>query len=209
MTEPTKSGISRRTLAKGAAWSVPAAAVVAAAPAYAVSIPEPVIDFGNACGNTGATQKGCGGKKTLQVPLTLSNNTNADIVFQITSMYTCNCATAPTAAGAGVYSGVRGIWATPSHTVANQNKCTAPTGSTCAGAATGTVSGAVSSVVVPAGATNKTYWIESVVTNNSSNFATTINWRLLTPGTPCTVLDTGMAKTTTAISPQNCDGANK
>jgi len=37
MTEPTQSGISRRTLAKGAAWSVPAVAVAAAAPAYAVS----------------------------------------------------------------------------------------------------------------------------------------------------------------------------
>lgn len=37
MTEETKYGISRRTLAKGAAWTVPAAAVVAAAPAYAVS----------------------------------------------------------------------------------------------------------------------------------------------------------------------------
>ena len=39
MSDPAKIGVSRRTLAKGAAWTVPAAAVVAAAPAYAASIP--------------------------------------------------------------------------------------------------------------------------------------------------------------------------
>ena len=38
MTEETTNlGVSRRTLAKGAAWTVPAAAVIAAAPAYAKS----------------------------------------------------------------------------------------------------------------------------------------------------------------------------
>ncbi|WP_432560132.1 hypothetical protein [Granulicoccus sp. GXG6511] len=37
MPDPAKIGVSRRTLAKGVAWTVPAAAVVAAAPAYAVS----------------------------------------------------------------------------------------------------------------------------------------------------------------------------
>ena len=37
MSELANTGVSRRTLAKGAAWTVPAAAVVAAAPAYAVS----------------------------------------------------------------------------------------------------------------------------------------------------------------------------
>ena len=121
----TKFGVSRRTLAKGAAWSVPAVAVAAAAPAYASSIPEPTIDFGGACGNTGATQKGCGGEKTLQVPLTLSNPTGTDIVFQITSMDTCNCATAPTGPGSNVYSGVRGVWATTSHTMDGHDDCTA------------------------------------------------------------------------------------
>ena len=57
MTEQTQSGISRRTLAKGAAWSVPAAAVVAAAPAYANSVPEIEIDFGSssACKMSGAS----------------------------------------------------------------------------------------------------------------------------------------------------------
>lgn len=37
MSELAKSGVSRRTLAKGAAWTVPAAAVVAVAPSVAAS----------------------------------------------------------------------------------------------------------------------------------------------------------------------------
>ena len=50
MTEQTQSGISRRTLAKGAAWTVPAAAVVAAAPAYAKSgIIDPSYEPGTFC----------------------------------------------------------------------------------------------------------------------------------------------------------------
>ena len=35
--DTTKLGVTRRTLAKGAAWSVPAVAVAAAAPAYAAA----------------------------------------------------------------------------------------------------------------------------------------------------------------------------
>lgn len=51
MTEDTsKFGVSRRTLAKGAAWTVPAAAVVAAAPAYAKSgVCEEYTLAGNTC----------------------------------------------------------------------------------------------------------------------------------------------------------------
>lgn len=199
MTEDTtKAGVSRRTLAKGAAWSVPAVAVAAAAPAYASSIPEPEIEFGKACGNTGATKKGCGNEKSLQVPLTLSNPTGSDIVFQVTSMYTCNCATAPTAPGTGVYPGVFGIFSTPSHTVDDHNDCTTVTASNC--------TGGVASVVVPAGTVNATYWIVSATTDNSSTFSTTINWRLL--DAECNVLDTGAAQTTHAIAPQNC-GSDK
>lgn len=48
MAEEIKFGVSRRTLAKGAAWTVPAVAVAAAAPAYAKSGVPIVIDFDNA-----------------------------------------------------------------------------------------------------------------------------------------------------------------
>ncbi|TBT87408.1 hypothetical protein ET989_03630 [Propioniciclava sinopodophylli] len=53
MTEETKSGISRRTLAKGAAWSVPAVAVAAAAPAYAKSSGGPTVTVLSACKQPG------------------------------------------------------------------------------------------------------------------------------------------------------------
>lgn len=54
MTDTTKSGISRRTLAKGAAWAAPAVAVAAAAPNVAASpvTPPPCITAaftGNPC----------------------------------------------------------------------------------------------------------------------------------------------------------------
>lgn len=43
MTQESKGGISRRTLAKGVAWSIPAVVVVTAVPAYAASPGEPII----------------------------------------------------------------------------------------------------------------------------------------------------------------------
>jgi len=43
------STVSRRTLAKGAAWAVPVIAVAAAAPAQAASGDEPTLAFVGAC----------------------------------------------------------------------------------------------------------------------------------------------------------------
>ena len=48
VTSEKKSGISRRTVAKGMAWSVPAVALAVAAPAYAASPCTPVPSFGGA-----------------------------------------------------------------------------------------------------------------------------------------------------------------
>ncbi len=201
------SHYSRRTLVRGVAWSVPVVAVAANAPAFATSHdvpPPPVINFGGACGNTGAKQKGCGGDKTIQVPLTLSNPTSEDVVFQITSMYTCNCETAPTAAGAGVVSGVRGIFRTPSHAVANQNKCAPVAEATCSGGVDG------GTILVPAGTAAATYWIESNSLGDASRFSSRISYRLLSAsgsGSSCAVLSTGEAFTAAAISPGNCNGS--
>lgn len=47
--EIQKSTPTRRTVAKGVAWSAPAVAVVAAAPAYAASGPPPIITFLEGC----------------------------------------------------------------------------------------------------------------------------------------------------------------
>lgn len=194
LEDTSTGGVSRRTVTKAMAWAVPAVAVAASAPMAAASVIPPVINFGGACGNTGSTGKGCGGVKTLQVPLTLSNNSGKDVAFVIDSMFTCNCATAPTASGAGVVSGVRGIWSTPAG-FGSHNSCTAVPSASCGGSA---------SVVVPNGRTGLTFWIESAEgLDNSSLFSTTINWKILDPVT-CAVLSQGQAQTATAIQQQNC-----
>ena len=197
------SHYSRRTVVRGAAWSVPVIAIAAPIPAFATSHtpPPPDIDFGRACGNTGSTGKGCGGKFTLEVPLTLSNPGSTAIIFQITGMFTKNVGPAPTGPGSGVYSGIRGIFATPGHAPANQNQCTPVTAPTpgCTGGLTG------GSVLVPAG-TTATYWIESTPTGSADDFASTIYWELLDAAT-CEVLSSGNAQTAGAIQPQNCVGS--
>lgn len=192
---------TRRTVVRGAAWTVPVIAVAAPIPAFATSHepPPPVIDFGGACGNTGATQKGCGSDKSLQVPLTLSNPGTEDIVFQITGMFTCNCASAPVSAGPGVYSGIGGVFSTPSHAVTNQNKCTNAAYTGCPGGVSG------GSILVPAGTVNATYWIVSATTQSSSSFSSRITWQLLS-ASDCTVLSSGQAATASAIEPANCNG---
>lgn len=197
------SDFSRRSLVRGVAWTVPVVAVAAHTPAFASSQDpgDPIIDFGGACGNVGNGDKGCGGKFTLQVPLTLSNPTLAPVVFQITSMLTRNTdGSAPTDPNAsGVTSGIRGIWSTPSHAEPNEDNCTAVAQSQCTGGVAG------GSIIVPAGADGLTYWIESKTTDNASKFSSRITWRLLTP--TCTVLRSGESFTSVAIAPGNCNGS--
>ncbi|WP_203568011.1 hypothetical protein [Aestuariimicrobium ganziense] len=50
--------ISRRTVAKGAAWSVPAVVVASATPAFAVSGPKPTVTYDGACKFPGSNCKG-------------------------------------------------------------------------------------------------------------------------------------------------------
>ena len=196
---------SRRTIAKGAAWAVPVVAIGAPAMALAASgnvPPPPVIDFGGACANTGATQKGCGGDKTLQVPLTIVNDTGADITFVIREMVTCvNCSADPVAGFPGVVRGVRGIWKTPAITVPNQNVCTtAPASCPAPGANDFAIGIPASTNGVP-----QTFWIESLSLGAASNFRAVITWQML--GADCQTLDAGVARTgATAISPANCNG---
>jgi hypothetical protein len=51
------AGISRRSVAKGMAWSVPAVAVASAAPAFAASGGGPTLQFVSACKNPGNSCK--------------------------------------------------------------------------------------------------------------------------------------------------------
>lgn len=83
MSEPTnQSGLSRRAVAKGAAWSVPAVvAVGAAAPAYAISGPRPTVTFVSACKFPG--KNNCNGKveKAYGVTFKVKNNDAVNAIY--------------------------------------------------------------------------------------------------------------------------------
>jgi len=61
--EPQKSGISRRTVTKAMAWAVPAIAIAAPTPAFAISGSPPDVVAGQACKLPGASinAQGCAG----------------------------------------------------------------------------------------------------------------------------------------------------
>lgn len=71
LDQPTPKGISRRTVAKAMAWSVPVVAVAAAVPAYAASGSPPIITTGTACKSPGSSCKTF--DKGYQVPVTIQN----------------------------------------------------------------------------------------------------------------------------------------
>ncbi|GAA2032850.1 hypothetical protein GCM10009819_16130 [Agromyces tropicus] len=93
--EEPKPGVSRRTVAKAMAWSVPAVALAVPAPAYAASGPPPDVSVGVACklpGNS-VNQKcadvfaqlpGLDTSKAYAIPLLICNNTSKDIVLKPT-----------------------------------------------------------------------------------------------------------------------------
>lgn len=67
------SRLTRRHVAKGAAWSVPAVAVFASAPAYALSGPPPSVVFERACKSPGNSCQAIYRKSYLLV-LRVTNN---------------------------------------------------------------------------------------------------------------------------------------
>ena len=80
--EEPKSGISRRTVAKGMAWSVPAIALAVPTPAYAAS-PGVITLSGLGCklpGNSAPQFKGYAFRATI------SNTTNSAVTVTITDM---------------------------------------------------------------------------------------------------------------------------
>lgn len=79
------STISRRTLAKGTAWAVPAVAVASVAPSVAASPIVTVSEAGKACKLPGNSCGGQGYNKGYLQPLEICNNSNtATITVTIT-----------------------------------------------------------------------------------------------------------------------------
>ncbi|WP_156023139.1 hypothetical protein [Terracoccus sp. 273MFTsu3.1] len=91
-TTPQGSGLTRRTVAKGAVWSVPAVALVSAAPAIAASGGGPLNFVGTPCKLPGNSAQDCAGvfaglpgldpAKAFAVPLLVTNNTVKPIVLK-------------------------------------------------------------------------------------------------------------------------------
>jgi hypothetical protein len=81
--EEPKPGISRRTVAKGLAWSVPAIALAVPTPAYAVASPGFITLTGDGCklpGNATDIFKGYAFEGTI------NNPTNTDVTVSITDI---------------------------------------------------------------------------------------------------------------------------
>ena len=213
---------SRRTVVRGAAWSVPLIVVAAQAPAFATSHdipPPPGVDIDSSCANVGAAKKGCGvgatgtvsqtsADNTLQVPVTVVNNSLLPIVFQVTSMYTTNngpANTAPTATTPGATSGIRGIVGTDISFSggATAGDCTQTTASpNCSDVADG---GLTNGSVVVEGGETAYFFVISNSTGSASNFQASITTRLL-DATTCALIPGTAATTETsgAISSGNC-----
>jgi hypothetical protein len=89
---PESRGVTRRTLAKGVAWSVPAVAVAAAAPALAASGGPPDLAVGTACKLPGNSAQSCADvfaglpgldpNKAFAIPVLITNNTTKPIVLK-------------------------------------------------------------------------------------------------------------------------------
>lgn len=77
MIEPTSKPVSRRTVAKGAAWTTPVILGGVAAPAYAASGPTPTLSLGAACKAPGNSCNPF--RKGYVVPLTITNPSAKDI----------------------------------------------------------------------------------------------------------------------------------
>lgn len=202
MAEDTNTfGVSRRTLAKGAAWSVPAAAVVAAAPHVSASPPPPppppVFEWSKGCatvGNeTGGCKQGTGtGDKTPQVPVYVNNPTNQTLQFQIlgAKFWAANT-TEPTA----FYEPE--IW-TNNGTEGN-----------CGPKITTRGCGNYLTVTLQPGDCAWLWLVQPTPLNNSSSFWAKFRFRWVTPSPACEVVGAAcyQVRAPKVISKNNCDNS--
>lgn len=166
----TPRPLSRRTVAKGAAWAVPAVAVAVPAAAAAASgkvPPPPVFNFYGGCATVGNGAGGCNGQqKTGQVPVTISNPASAvgPVVFQIIGVASQNS---------------NGGGATTAFTVYTNNG----TENNCGPQITTTGCGGYISITLNPGQT-KSIWIVSGILQSSGAFDMTTTYRFIEPCTP-------------------------
>ena len=201
--QPEPHRVSRRTVTKAMAWAVPVVAVSVATPmASASAPPPPTVDWAGACGTTGSSAKGCGPKDPgssfnhLQVPITLSNPSASDVVFQITGFGIVNGGTPP-AVGSNS-PGVENVY-TNNGTEDNCNPIVG-TETSCSNLNPNNPTG---NVLVPAGTTALNIWVYGAGSGSASNFSARITYQFVDEDT-CAVLSSGSSPSLGAISPENC-----
>lgn len=199
----TSRGPSRRTLVKGAAWSVPVVAMGATTAAADVACspnscpPPPSVNWGMACASVG-NARGCANTaNTLQVPLTLSNTTDEAMIFVVEGAWsiandtTVPPATIPMGGGAGFY----GIGADPTACVGGVATASCPS--------IAPIASSSSKIEVGPGA-SVTVWYVFLPQGNASKFQGKIWYSWYDKATCTKVTETQSSVTSSAISPANC-----
>lgn len=192
---------SRRTIARGAAWTVPAIAVAAPVASAASSPPPPPpppeFNFCGGCGTVGNGDGGCNGAKfTGQVPVSFTNPAGAagPLVFQIVGVASQNS---------------NGGGATTNFTVWTNNG----TENNCGPQITSTGCNGYISITVNPGET-KHIWIVSAQLQSASAFDMTVAYRWIEPCTPpvtaqnpVVIVASGSTGETNIGANNNCDNS--
>jgi len=178
--------VNRRTVAKGAAWTVPAIVVAAPAASAASSPPEepppPTFEWLNAYKNPGGScESPCVPKQSYGVPVVLSNPTVEDFQIQFTSYLVEVNAQGGGGTSLGVFGVTAGVGSTPAACVALSTGCTPACGGPPDDYAT-------HAVCVPAGTTNLTVYVTSNTKGNSSQASQRVDYRWVRKST-CEITD--------------------
>lgn len=187
----TTNGVSRRTVTRAIAWSVPTIAVGMTVPLAAASPPPvpppPVFSWANGCATTGSGSGCADQKKTAQVPFTISNPTAETLQFQVvgSKSWNTNDSEPPN------FSPPFGIYTNNG----TQNACNPVVGA--AGC-----DGYVSVTLGPGGSAN--LWLVGNELGNSSAFWMKVQYRWVRPGTCAVVVPTATATADVISSPNNC-----
>lgn len=175
---------TRRTVVRGAAWTVPVIAVAAPVPAFATSHepPPPSFDFKNGYKNPGESCKlDCIPKWSYGVPVSVQNNSGEDYYIQFTSYFI-------NGNNVGVFGLTTGIVGCPKNFPAFGTPCTTSPALTPA-----------NSVRVPSG-TSLTIYVTSNGNGSSPQGGQAIDYRWIRAN-DCVV--TSADRDTSLISPPN------
>ncbi|WP_404430602.1 hypothetical protein LG299_12225 [Microbacterium lacus] len=191
---PDPKGVSRRTVTKAMAWSLPVIAVATTAPGAAASIPPPPpppdFNFADACATVGNTNNGCADlARTSQVPFTVTNPAgNGDLLFQITAMNVVN-GNVPGIPQNNSF-GVHGIYLQNAAGSDNEfsGLCPGPNVALPPSLLCPNMANPTANVLVQDGQTLNLWVVAGDENNNSSSFTTYLAYQWVDPNNACAVV---------------------